>query len=114
VSRAEVVTVTCDRRHDEPEPGTQHLVTLDGQVTQVDLCDYHAQVLTDFLAAGRPQARQPAPRRAGKRRTEAGRRRGAAVRAWAVGEGLLAAGSRGRIADAVLAKYDDAANGGAR
>lgn len=90
---------------------TRHRLALDAAVVDIDLCAGHLAglegLLAEYLAAGR------APRKHAHRTVE-GRRRSAAIRAWAVDAGLLPADARGRLPIAVVAKYDAAHDGGAR
>ena len=118
MSRTETVTIECDLhlhrgRH---VPAETHRISLDGRVTEIDLCARHLTDLETYLAAlivaGRTTAARPAaPRPPKQRRTAASRRRSAAIRAWAVSEGLIDVSSRGRLRDEVIEKYRAAHNG---
>jgi hypothetical protein len=109
VSRVETVTIECDLNLHEGRhvPAETHRVSLDGRLIEVDLCTVHLSdletYLTALLVAG---GHAPEPKRTGKeRRTAASRRRSAAIRAWAINEGLIDVSAHGRLRAEVVEKY---------
>lgn len=99
MAQALVATYTCDYDLQEIPDGQQRIrrVRVDGRRYEVHLCAPHSACLNEVLTRvdAAPGARRPA----------SGRTRSAAIRAWAIREGLLAS-DRGRIPALVIAQYD--------
>ena len=104
--REEIITYTCDLDGGEV-PAARHRLELDGTAVEIDLCAEHLDGLRYYLEYGRA-LNSPHPRR------QLDRDRAAARRAWAVRQGLVDAGSRGRMPESVVRLAEAAMNGGRR
>ncbi len=110
------VTTTCDvpQDHGPDEPGSMFEFGYAGSEYEIDLCGKHEAVAAEFFGnlvrharrTGSGMGRRP------RSRTKAARAKAAACREWAVMEGLLDDGSRGRIPSAVCARYEAYLRGG--
>ena len=106
---AQLTMTICDRHRQggEDVPGTPRRFVIDGFRGTVDLCDerYEREVepLVNFL---RRMRAQPAtkPRSRSRRRTETAQAETAAVRAWALENGIEVS-ARGRLPQGVLEQY---------